>query len=510
MLNLRKHTNSNHKSKLLLWLLFFLFNQSLFAQYNLVPNYSFENYTICPSDTNDVLPMPWYEPTNVLGAGYFNGCSNDTTLGVPRNSFAGNGFQYARTGVAFGGIFFMKQPNSNSRNYIQVILIDSLQKNKCYYVEFYINHANNLTIACNNISMAITNNKIWADTINDPYGVIPYNAQIFNYGNPIIKDTLNWIKVSGVFVAQGGEQHITIGNFKKDNQTNYISLPPPVGFNYNGAAYNIDDVSIIPLDSMPLKADAGRDTTIHIGDSAFIGSLTNGIDSLKWLNQNTGNNIDSTRPGFWVHPQQNTCYVLTQTVNGYTSSDTVCVNVLPLPLKFINLTLNPSPTERDLITVHWQTANEINVSYFYVQRSTNGKDFNIIGKVNANGANYNEYSYEDKSLPFMVDGSVVYYRIEAVDYNGKKNYSTIQQITIKHQTPNSVSVFPNPAKDLVNVSCENAKQVMIIDYLGRVVYADKINRTSYIVNLTSLLKGLYIVEIVTNKGEVRNEKFVIE
>jgi hypothetical protein len=323
-----------HTTKQCLVVCFFLLSSNVFSQYNLVPNYSFESYRICPTNTNDSIPAPWYEPTNGLGAAYANACSTDKNVSVPRNAYTG--FQYAKTGNAYTGIFFMNQPNINGRNYIQVKLIDFLRSSKCYYVEFYVNHTNWNTIACNNISMAITKNQIWADTIIDPYGVIPYNAQIFNYGNPIIKDTLNWVKVSGIYTAQGGEQYITLGNFKKDNQTNYISLPPPAGFTYNGAGYYIDDVSVIPLDSMPLKADAGKDTSIaNIGDSVFIGSLTNGITNITWYNS-LGKIINTQAPGFYVKPSVSTFYIVEQTVCGYTSRDTVNVAVGTVPLKFIS------------------------------------------------------------------------------------------------------------------------------------------------------------------------------
>jgi hypothetical protein len=47
------------------------------------------------------------------------------------------------------------------------------------------------------------------------------------------------------------------------------------------------------------------------------------------------------------------------------------------------------------VAVNWTTANEINVSHFNIQRSSNGKDFINIGKVKANNKNYNEYSFTD-------------------------------------------------------------------------------------------------------------------
>ena len=323
--------NLNFKQSLLWALLFLLFNTAK-GQANLVPNPSFEQFTNCPYGYRYEHPDYWYQ-TNSGGGGYLNACSTGNT-NVPNTQW---GYQTARTGVAFVGMFY---DNGNGNNYFQVKLTDSLITDKRYYIEYYVvNPKKYYRLACNNVSLFLSNKAVYTDTTFYT-SLLLANAQVYNYGNPIIYDTVNWVKVSSIYRAIGGEQYITLGNFKNSNQTNYSIKLPAIGSYYNGASYSVDDVSVILLDSMPLKADAGRDTTIHIGDSAFIGSLTNGIDSLKWQILNSNNTIDSIRPGFWVHPLVNTCYVLTQTVNGYTSSDTVCVNVLPLPLKFLKYELS--------------------------------------------------------------------------------------------------------------------------------------------------------------------------
>ncbi len=340
------------------------------------------------------------------------------------------------------------------------------------------------------------------------------------------------MRVSGIFKAQGGEQYLTLGNFKDDVNTAFAIVRPT---GYYGAVYYGDDVAVYALDSMPLKADAGRDTTIHIGDSAFIGSLTNGIDSIKWQVLNANGTIDSIRSGFWVHPTINTCYVLIQTVNGFTSSDTVCVNVLPLPLKFISFTAQlqptPNPSKEGNVKLDWVTVNEINVSYFYVQRSSGnpagqqGRDFQIIGKVNANGANYNEYSFIydfNGLLPSPLgEGVRLYYRIVSVDKDGKTNFSEVKQISISKEQV-AISIYPNPTKDVVNIRCKGMKEVRVINQLGQVVYKEiasslamtgsgtNLRNDVLTINTKQFTKGLYIVQVTTTNGEVKTQKLIVE
>ncbi len=476
-------------------------------QYNLVPNPSFEDYIECPSSFNSPPPIYWYMPTN-YGISYYNACAANQNWSVPYNHYFGGIFldyQNARTGNAYIGAYLISQPGLDQRNYFQVKLKDSLQKDRCYYAEFYVVFVDDKKLKTNNVSMLLTNTAVYVDTVNYPYGVLPANAQIYNYGNPIIKDTQNWVKVSSIYVAQGGEQYLTLGNFKYDVQTDYIASQPT---GYDGGGVFFDDVFLSPLDSFPVKADAGKDTSIvNVGDSIFIGSLTNGLTGVKWYNS-SGAAIDTGRPGFYVKPTVSTFYVIEQMVCGYYSRDTVKVNVGTVPLKMMNYELRMMNDRQ--IENRWVTANEVNVSHFNIQRSTNNKDFVSVGKVSANNKSYNEYSFIDVQFPSLEVLGVGYYRIESIDKNGKKDYSETRTLNFKPQTLNSVSIFPNPARDIVTISCKGAKELLIIDYLGRIVKQFNNPTEHQTLNTKQFTKGLYIVKVVTANGATVVSKFVKE
>lgn len=480
---------SIYKKSISLVFILFCFNVA-FSQTNLVANYSFELFTICPTVTNAALPNSWYSAGKVKNVGYVNACNPDPAYTIPTN---GGGYQFAKTGNGYIGLNFINGLNQNNRNYIQTKLLDSLSIGHCYYFEFFVSLGNEGKYGCNNIGLLLTNSAVYVDTISHPNGVLPANPQIINYGNPIVTDTMNWVKVSGVYVAQGGEQYITIGNFKTDAQTSYKQIQPS---GYNGAGYYIDDVSVIPLDSMPLKANAGKDTTIaNIGDSAFIGSLTNGLTGVKWYNAN-GNEITNQAgvPGFYAKPIASTFYIIEQTVCGYYSRDTVNVSVGTVPLKFIsyNLVSSLRGTKQSVENI-WTTANEINVSNFNIQRSTNSKDFTTIGKLAAQNKITNEYIFSHS--PPVEGSGVVYYRIESVDFDGRKQYTETRIINLKPQTLNGVSIYPNPAKDYLNISSqENIKEIKIINQIGRVLEHQTPNSKQITINTKQIIKGVYIVQ----------------
>ncbi|MCX6210513.1 MAG: hypothetical protein NTZ59_13695, partial [Bacteroidetes bacterium] len=370
-------------------------------------------------------------------------CSADTFRSVPENYIKRKNFQFARTGNAY---IYLDYQNGGDRQYMQIKLTDSLQKNKYYYAEHFVNIPNGLRFSCNNVGMLFTKTAVYVDTVAEKYGVLLANPQVVNYGNPALGDTVNWIKVSGVFKAQGGEQYLTLGNFKQDSNTILKQIQPTGSYS---AGYVIDDVSIIPLDSFCLKADAGRDTIIKVGDSVFIGSYTNGIDTIKWYNA-SGQVIDSARPGFWAKPSATgtTMYIVEQTVNGCFSRDTVYINaVLPLTMSSYQVVMS---NERQVLN-KWVTMNEVNVSHYNIQRSTNGKDFTVIGKVKANNKSFNEYNFTDLLTTNYSLLTTLYYRIVGVDNDGKLSYSEVRQLAMgKEQL--AISIFPNPAKDVVNIT----------------------------------------------------------
>ena len=84
---------------LLLLLLFLTTRLYCFPQYNLVPNYSFEDSVICPDNINgNTIPKPWYVPSNFNTNSYVNSCSLIFAAGVPYNLIIDTSFQYAKTG----------------------------------------------------------------------------------------------------------------------------------------------------------------------------------------------------------------------------------------------------------------------------------------------------------------------------------------------------------------------------------------------------------------------------
>ncbi len=129
--------------------------------------------------------------------------------------------------------------NTNLREYIQTVLIDTLKGGKKYNVEFYVSLSDSSQYACSNIGAYFSINQVTSG--NDKN--LPDTPQISNPLNNILSEKINWTKISGSFIASGGEKYITIGNFKDDANSDTLYVGGPSW--YTLAYYYIDDVSVI-------------------------------------------------------------------------------------------------------------------------------------------------------------------------------------------------------------------------------------------------------------------------
>jgi gliding motility-associated-like protein len=211
---------------------------------NLVPNPSFEDTVNCPTSISQWYNCAGWINPNLAGPDYFNACDNYATgfLGVPNNA---TGYQPAYAGSAYIGLYLYQRSISGGpfdfREYIQAKLTDTLQQGKKYCISFYVNLATMADIAIDNIGLYISTTAISAGTPT----VLMYSPQITSPTGLFIQDTLNWQKITGIYTALGGEQYITIGNFKDANTTDTIHTNPLIA---SSAYYYLDDVSVICCD----------------------------------------------------------------------------------------------------------------------------------------------------------------------------------------------------------------------------------------------------------------------
>jgi hypothetical protein len=189
--------------------------------------------------------------------------------------------------------------------------------------------------------------------------------------------------------------------------------------------------------------------------------------------------------------------------------------------------------------VNWKTENEQNYTNFSVERSTDkGITFNVIGGFisSAQGT----YGLLD---PNPANG--YQYRLRLDDLNGTITYS--KAVTLQYSVPgdnttlagNNIIVYPNPSTGIINVAVAGEAKtnpltqsiisslqapvtlmattagtqsynITIVNSSGAVIKTTSSNQSSWQDNVSSLLPGTYLIQVVNNKDKslVGKGKFV--
>ena len=75
--------------------------------------------------------------------------------------------------------------------------------------------------------------------------------------------------------------------------------------------------------------------------------------------------------------------------------------------------------------------------------------------------------------------------------------------------PILTKVYPNPATDVLNIQLNTtATSVSLIAMDGKVISTEKVNSNTASINVANLVSGMYIYEVISEKGEVIRNSFV--
>jgi hypothetical protein len=146
-----------------------------------------------------------------------------------------------------------------------------------------------------------------------------------------------------------------------------------------------------------------------------------------------------------------------------------------LPISLIDFHVKPVSAG---VEITWVTASETNNHYFTIERSADAVNYTAIGKIDGAGNSTIIQNYSLLDADPLI--GISYYRLRQTDYNGTSEVFDPQAVNYNSlNSRTSISVYPNPASDLIKVSYFSEKAgnsiVEIIDIAGRVVYSKTIN-----------------------------------
>jgi gliding motility-associated-like protein len=338
--------------KTVLAILFFL-TQSIVCAQNLVPNPSFEEYSQCPQNMNQIdLAVSWYhEAINHSEGDFFNMC--DPTLGGVWHFYQ---TQNPHTGNGMAGFAIYSSPSANYeyREYDKVKLLHSLSPNTNYCISYYVSLVGYSTYAIDGLCACISTDSLLCQDPN--IMLLPCTNYVCNTSGNIIKDTLNWVKVTMSYIAHGGEQFLTLGNFKTTPQTNSEETDyHPYG---HQTYYFIDDVAVYECDAPVYPANV-PDQSPCKGETVTLGSQTRSQYQYEW--KDAAGNVIGDQGSITIVADTSTYYVLKQKDFKFDeTTDTCFITVDPFCLHIPNVITPSGDGSNDFFVI--QGGSELSVS----------------------------------------------------------------------------------------------------------------------------------------------------
>ena len=221
----------------------------------------------------------------------------------------------------------------------------------------------------------------------------------------------------------------------------------------------------------------------------------------RWKDEGNGGTTGNTTSGTIVTSAPVTLF------SPFTLASRTAANPLPIEL----VSFNCNNINRNTNGLSWITASESNNDYFAIERSSDGLNFEVIGKQKGAGNSVTrlEYAFNDQN-PYK---GISYYRLKQVDFSGKFSYSEICSVT--NNGDGGVSFYPNPVKNNLTIDymfSEKPKSntISVSDVTGKLVYVNSTFTDSKVsLDCSNLAEGIYFLKVIIGEKEVVN-KFTVQ
>jgi gliding motility-associated-like protein len=297
----------------------------------------------------------WINPNSATADYYHRNTTQPNQIPYNGNLWE---YQQPHSGNAFAGIIpyqFLDLGDNRTRDvyreYIQCKLKHPLLQGKQYCLSFYINPSSYTVldgfnrILSDDIHAAITTDRLTRFTVPDA-SVRPVDCRVraedyLPIGRGVFRsDTSQWYPLQINYVAKGGEEWLTIGNFEDNFHTNTIMWHPSpattdeIAKNSYISYIYIDDVSLTEL---PPVLNTIRDSTICTFPVPLQAAA--GFTNYLWNTGETTQSIIAPQAGdYWVKVTMDECGSVTDTItlrpfvpSVLSLADaTICADALPV------------------------------------------------------------------------------------------------------------------------------------------------------------------------------------
>jgi hypothetical protein len=170
--------------------------------------------------------------------------------------------------------------------------------------------------------------------------------------------------------------------------------------------------------------------------------------------------------------------------------------VLPVDLSNFSAQLQAN----NQVVVRWLSSTEVNLASYQVQRSMDGINFSTVATVAPKGASNYQVSEDisNTNLP-----NTVYYRLETIDKDGSKSYSSIAAVAFANNAKMRLNIYSNPVtatlKAQVTTLKAGAATITVTDVQGKILVKQTsqlaLGTSQVAVDISNFASGNYLLRI---------------
>lgn len=186
-----------------------------------------------------------------------------------------------------------------------------------------------------------------------------------------------------------------------------------------------------------------------------------------------------------------------------------------LPITLVSFEVNTY--KDDQVKLDWTTASETNNSFYTVERSTDGQNFETVANIDGAGNSDNILFYSHVDVNPL--NGLSFYRLKQTDFNGEFDYSEIKSVRIEKQFTATYKAYPNPIvkggklRIAYSIDRDQALNMSFLNSRGQVVHREahqaSIKNQFIEVSTDMLDRGLNLIRILDENGNVATLKVII-
>ena len=169
----------------------------------------------------------------------------------------------------------------------------------------------------------------------------------------------------------------------------------------------------------------------------------------------------------------------------------------PLPVTLVAFSGRPTAGG---VALGWQTASEVNNSYFAVERAPDGQpeSWAELGRVAGGGTRHESRRYEFLDA---APGGGGYYRLRQVDADGQAHYSPV--VVVRAGAGLALSAYPSPATATLLVASATEARLALFTARGELVRHYPVRAGQQALDVSALPTGIYYLRDVATGRSIR-------